>query len=119
LWKKLAINAVINPLTAIHNIKNGVLADRKYTVSTSNICNEIAKVMGALGYTVTNAELIENVNQVIADTANNYSSMHQDLKFKRQTEIAFINGYVTSKAAELNIEVPYNHRLVEQIRQRE
>jgi len=115
LWKKLAINAVINPLTAIHNLKNGELADKKHTVSISNICDEIAKVMGALGYTVASAELIENVNQVITDTANNYSSMHQDLKFKRQTEIEFINGYVTSKAAELNIEVSHNHRLVEQI----
>jgi 2-dehydropantoate 2-reductase len=115
LWKKLAINAVINPLTAIHNLKNGELADKKHTVSISNICDEIAEVMGALGYTVASAELIENVNQVTTDTANNYSSMHQDLKFKRQTEIQFINGYVTSKAAELNIEVPHNHRLVEKI----
>jgi 2-dehydropantoate 2-reductase len=43
--------------------------------------------------------------------------MHQDVKFKRQTEIAFINGYVTSKATELNLLVPYNQKLVEQIRQ--
>jgi 2-dehydropantoate 2-reductase len=43
--------------------------------------------------------------------------MHQDLKFKRQTEIAFINGYITSKADELNIKVPHNQRLIEQIRQ--
>jgi len=117
LWKKLAINAVINPLTAIHNIKNGELADSKYKASISNICDEVAKVMNALGYSVTSAELVENVQQVITATADNYSSMHQDLKFNRQTEIAFINGYVISKAAELNIEVPHNQRLVEQITQ--
>jgi 2-dehydropantoate 2-reductase len=45
--------------------------------------------------------------------------MHQDLKFKRQTEIEFINGYVTYKAAGLNVKVPHNQRLVEQIRQRQ
>jgi 2-dehydropantoate 2-reductase len=117
LWKKLAINAVINPLTAIHNVKNGELAHTKYQTEVSNICSEITKVMNALDYFVESTELVENVNRVITATANNYSSMHQDLKFKRQTEIAFINGYVTSKAAKLDIKVPSNQRLLEQIRQ--
>jgi 2-dehydropantoate 2-reductase len=119
LWKKLSINAVINPLTAIHNLKNGELADKKYSLIISNICNEIAQVMNALGYSVSSTDLVTNVQQVITATANNYSSMHQDIKFKRQTEIDFINGYVTSKAAELNIKVPHNQELVEKIRQRE
>lgn len=117
LWKKLTINAVINPLTAIHNLKNGELADKKYSLIISNVCNEIAQVMNALDYSVNSIDLIENVQQVITATANNYSSMHQDIQFKRPTEIDFINGYVTSKAAELNIKVPYNQELVEQIRQ--
>jgi 2-dehydropantoate 2-reductase len=119
LWKKLAINAVINPLTAIHNLKNGELADIKYITNISNICLEISKVMRALNYSIDSAELIENVQQVITATANNYSSMHQDLKFRRHTEIEFINGYVTSKATELNIKVPHNQSLLEQIRQLE
>jgi 2-dehydropantoate 2-reductase len=119
LWNKLAINAVINPLTAIHNLKNGELADIKYSTSISNICDEISKVMNALGYLVGSTELVKNVRQVITATANNYSSMHQDLKLKRQTEIAFINGYVSAKASDLNIEVPHNQQLVEQIRQLE
>ena len=119
LWKKLAINSVINPLTAIHNLKNGALADREFSGSISNICNEIANIMKALNYPMTSNELIESVQQVITATANNYSSMHQDIKFKRQTEIEFINGYVTSKASELNIKVPHNQRFLEQIRQLE
>ncbi|MFT5840124.1 MAG: 2-dehydropantoate 2-reductase [Flavobacteriales bacterium] len=117
LWKKLAINAVINPLTAIHNVKNGRLADKKFHASISNICGEVAKVMMALDYSINSAELIDNVQKVIKATANNYSSMHQDLKLKRHTEIAFINGYITCKAAELNIEVPHNQQLVEQVKQ--
>ena len=119
LWKKLALNAVINPLTAIHNLKNGELADIKYKANISNICCEVAKVMKALNYSIESAELVNNVQQVITATANNYSSMYQDLKFKRQTEILFINGYVTGKARELNINVPHNYRLIEQIRQLE
>jgi 2-dehydropantoate 2-reductase len=119
LWKKLAINAVINPLTAIHNLKNGELANTKYNTQISNICFEISMLMSALDYSIKSTDLVENVHQVITATANNYSSMHQDLKFKRHTEIEFINGYVISKATELNIEVPHNQRLLEQIRQLE
>ncbi|MFT6284556.1 MAG: 2-dehydropantoate 2-reductase [Arenicella sp.] len=119
LWKKLAINAVINPLTAIHNLKNGELTDIQYNVDISNICFEISKVMRALDYPIDSTDLVENVQQVITATANNYSSMHQDIKFKRRTEIEFINGYVTSKGTELNIKVPHNQRLLEQIRQLE
>lgn len=116
LWNKLAINAVINPLSAIHNVKNGQLADTKYQANIANICAEIAQVMKALNYSITTAQLIKNVQQVITATANNHSSMHQDIKFKRQTEITFINGYVCAKAAELNIPVPHNQELVEKIR---
>ena len=119
LWKKLAINAVINPLTAIHNLKNGELTDKKYNANISNICFEISKVMQALNYSIDSAELIKNVQQVITATANNYSSMHQDLKFKRPTEIEFINGYVSAKADELNIKVPHNQKLLAKIRQLE
>jgi 2-dehydropantoate 2-reductase len=119
LWNKLAINSVINSLTAIHNVKNGELAESKYDTTISSLCCEVANVMQALGYTTNSLELIKHVRKVITATANNYSSMHQDLKFKRHTEIEFINGYVTFKAAELNIQVPHNQRLLEQIRQLE
>jgi 2-dehydropantoate 2-reductase len=119
LWNKLAINAVINPLTAIHNLKNGELAKVKYNTIIFDICYEIAIVMQALGYPADNLELFKNVQRVITATANNYSSMHQDLKFQRRTEIEFINGYVTSQATELNIKVPFNQRLLKQIRQLE
>ncbi len=115
LWKKLAINAVINPLSAIHNVRNGELADHQYQRDISTLCDEIAKVMTAQGYSISSAELNKNAQQVIAATANNYSSMHQDLKFNRKSEIEFITGYVCAKANELNCPVPFNQRLLEQV----
>ena len=116
LWKKLAINGVINPLTAIHNIKNGQLSDIEYQKDIAEICAEIAQVMSKAGYPVTTLELINNVLYVINATANNYSSMHQDIAFMRKTEIEYINGYVLKMATKLNIKTPINHFLVEQIR---
>ena len=115
LWKKLAINAVINPLTAIHKIKNGQLSSSQYQSDVLEICTEIAKVMTASGYVTGTSELIRNVKHVIDATANNYSSMHQDITFNRQTEIEFINGYVVNIAKKLKLSVPLNEQLVMQI----
>ena len=64
-------------------------------------------------------ELINNVLNVINATANNYSSMHQDIAFMRKTEIEYINGYVLKMATKLKIKTPTNHFLVEQIRRLE
>ena len=115
LWKKIAINAVINPLTAIHQIKNGQLSNPQYQDNILGICAEIAKIMTAAGYAIDTTELVSDVKQVIDTTANNYSSMHQDIAFKRQTEIGFINGYVVNMAIKLKLSAPLNEKLVTQI----
>ncbi len=115
LWNKLSINAVINPLTAIHNIQNGQLADSSFKDIIEHINNETYMVMTALGYQVTKQALLQSVYKVIASTANNYSSMHQDIFFKRVTEIDAINGYIVKKAQQLNIAVPYHQDLVNQV----
>lgn len=116
LWKKLAINAVINPLTSIHNIKNGQLAGRQYHQDIALVCAEVAQVMSQLGNTTDKKALIDKVMQVIHATANNYSSMHQDIAFSRPTEIDYINGYVLKIANKLNVSTPLNQLLVEQVK---
>ncbi|WP_133469364.1 ketopantoate reductase family protein [Paraglaciecola marina] len=54
--------------------------------------------------------------KVFKATANNYSSMHQDINFKRKSEIEFINGYVGKKSQELNISTPKNQGLFVKIK---
>lgn len=116
LWNKLSINAVINPLTAIYNLKNGQLAAAKFNQPIEQICAETAQVMTAAGYAVSNTELQANARQVIQATAKNYSSMHQDITFKRLTEIDFINGYIVKKGREYGIHTPVNQQLVDQVK---
>lgn len=121
LWKKLAVNAVINPLTAIKNIKNGELADKQFSPLTCDICVEISLIMKHIGYQIEADELVEIVMQVIDKTADNYSSMHQDIYHNRKTEIEFINGYVVQKALALGLNVPksvpQNEKLLRQIKE--
>ncbi|MGO1296916.1 MAG: 2-dehydropantoate 2-reductase [Vibrio sp.] len=119
IWKKLAINCVINPLTAIHNIRNGALQAAEYTDTIYGIIAEVVMVMKASGVSIQQETLIQDVYDVIARTAQNYSSMHQDLAHQRESEIDFINGYVHSQAQRHHISAPCNHRLWQTVKQLE
>ena len=119
LWQKLAINGVINPLTALHQIKNGQLAQPEYRSVIADICSETARVMQACGYPTTAIQLIKAVNQVIKSSADNYSSMFQDILYQRKTEIDFINGYIVAQGQKLGIDTPINLQLTNDIHHRE
>ncbi|MGO4893996.1 ketopantoate reductase family protein [Flavobacterium sp. W21_SRS_FM6] len=116
LWHKLAVNAAINPLTAIDQVKNGDLIKAGYQRQIKHICEEISAVMQALKYTNESCILYDRVMQVVEQTANNYSSMNRDVMAKRKTEIDYINGYVVDRAAQFGIPCPENNRLVNEIK---
>ena len=116
LWHKLIVNCVINPLTALHNIKNGALAKAEYTGAIESIVKETLLVANKLGISLEFQTMLNTVHQVIANTAENYSSMNQDVKSGKQTEIDFISGYVVKEGAKLNIPTPINQSLYSQIK---
>lgn len=115
LWHKLAINAVINPLTALYKITNGELNRPQYQDEVAAISNEVASIMSKLGYNTNTNQLINKIVQVAASTAANFSSMHQDVAKGRRSEIDNINGYVCSEGARLGIPTPVNQGLVAKI----
>lgn len=119
LWHKLAINCAINPLTAREQCKNGELAQAKYQPYLNQICDEVAAVMRAEGYPTQAESLKSLVDQVIEATANNFSSMNQDLCHHRPTEIDYITGHVVARAQAHGIETPCNTQLWQQIKQLE
>ncbi|MGY0603050.1 MAG: ketopantoate reductase family protein, partial [Paraglaciecola chathamensis] len=116
LWDKLAINAAINPLTAIYKVKNGQLIEAKYQAMIKDICAETAAVMSALGFLGSEEQLYQKVLDVAQATSENYSSMYQDITHKRPSEIDYINGYICREAEKHAIDVPLNTALVSQIK---
>ncbi|RXJ73103.1 2-dehydropantoate 2-reductase [Veronia nyctiphanis] len=116
LWQKLAINCVINPLTAVHKIKNGELLNKKFSEVISSLSEEITNVMLADGMDSDCDIIRQNALQVAKDTAENYSSMNRDLHFKRRSEVDFITGYLISRANIHGIDVPANLSLWQQIK---
>jgi 2-dehydropantoate 2-reductase len=105
LWKKVLINACINPLTAYFQVQNSHLLEPQYADEISNLCYEINSIMAHKGMVpIENPE--ELVRTVAKLSAQNWSSMAVDVKEKRQTEIDYINGYLIKQAETLGLSTP-------------
>lgn len=105
LWRKLALNCAINPLTVLHDCRNGGLRDFPDEVAT--LCDELARLLRQVGQLEAAAGLHEQVLQVIAATAANYSSMHQDVTAQRRTEITYLLGHACREAECLGLHLPH------------
>ncbi len=111
LWQKLAINCAINALTAINNCRNGELAQQEYQATINGVLSEISQLTQRLKIELNLQQLHDGVTEVIALTATNFSSMQQDIKHQRRSEIEYINGYVVRQAKALNLNAPFNEQL--------
>ena len=116
LWLKLAINCAINPLTALHNCRNGDLATREELArEVAGLCEEIAELTRAQGYIELAADLHQRVRTVIKATAENHSSMLQDVRGGRSTEIDYITGHLLRVAAQCAVDMPRNQVLLKEV----
>ena len=116
LWLKLAINCIINPLTAVSNRRNGdLLKDNELIRKMRLMAKEISTVAKACGQNIDEKILFNSASAIAQDTANNISSMLQDVRAKRETEIDFINGYIKRQAILYGIATPLNNSLIQQL----
>ncbi|KYP95593.1 2-dehydropantoate 2-reductase [Sodalis-like endosymbiont of Proechinophthirus fluctus] len=116
-WVKLTANCVINPLTAIYDCCNGEL--ESHVAEIEAICREVAMVMDREGYHTHYESLLFYVSQVIRSTTDNISSMLQDVRAQRHSEIDYINGYVLRRARAHRLSVPENQRLFDLVKRKE
>ena len=115
IWEKFAINCSINMLTALFSCKNGELIQHQDLLS--DLSAEIASVLVGYDIDISKDQLLQKVLEVIQHTAGNYSSMYQDIKNHRLTEIGYLNNYLAKLAAQKNIKVPVINRLLNQFYQ--
>ncbi len=106
VWEKTAINAGINPLTALLNAPNGRLL-QQYEVRQlmRDLVVEATKVASTEGYRFTHS-LVESAEAICARTAENISSMLQDIRAGRQTEIDAISGEILRRAQIASLPTP-------------
>lgn len=115
-WLKLAVNCVINPITAIDNVNNGQLLSEKYTTLSEQLLKEVIAVAACEDIRFDFNELKAKVLLVAKKTAENCSSMRSDVLHQRPTEIDYINGYIIKLAESNKISVPKNEKMVQQVR---
>ncbi len=116
LWAKLFVNAGINGLTAIENCSNGQLLESDKTRNKlTRLVREAEAVAIAQGITISEDPVAATL-AVCKSTAKNISSMLQDVRNHRPTEIESINGAVSRIGKQLNIPTPENDALIAQIR---
>ena len=94
LVEKVAINCCINPLTAIHRVKNGELRSEIHRDHVTTVISEVSSVLDELGYPALSIELGRRVYEVMNDTAENQSSMLNDVMAGRRTEADTIVGWL-------------------------
>jgi 2-dehydropantoate 2-reductase len=116
LWTKLAVNAAINPITALARIRNGRVFEGPTAEYAERAAAEVARVARAEGVGLDADAVAEEARAVARRTADNRSSMLQDLAAGRRTEIDVISGVVAERADEHGIEAPVNGLLAALVR---
>ncbi len=114
-WLKLAINCVINPITAINDIDNGKVNNKKYAEQVNQLLSEITAISQKEGINLILTDLQEVVTKVAQATAKNCSSMRCDVMAGRPTEVDYINGFIHRLGKKHNIATPENSRLWQQV----
>ncbi|MCE7794713.1 2-dehydropantoate 2-reductase [Salipaludibacillus sp. CUR1] len=109
--KKLLVNAVVNPLTALYQVKNGeILSNSKLKDLAEKIFNEAAEV---LDLEKNEWKFVENV---IRQTAENTSSMLADRLAKKETELDAITGYLLNLGREKGISCEHTFKIHEKLK---
>ena len=120
---KLASNCVLNPLTALLDVRNGAINEtpelREFQTS---LLEEISRVYLALpeiqGLSIDKSQFsVRALEDVLRDTvektAMNSSSMREDVRKCRPTEIGFINGWIVRRGRELGVECKANEMVMQ------
>ncbi len=116
LWTKLMVNTGINGLTATLGCTNGELLTLPGVQQRMERLVTEAMLVAQASHIYVPAESLEITRDVCEKTSANISSMLQDVRAGRRTEIDAINGAVVAAAKKLRIDTPENSSLVKQIK---
>lgn len=117
VWGKLAVNAGINPLTALLQVRNGTLPAHSATREIMcQAASETASVAQALEIPLPYKSASARVLEVAMATAENRSSMAQDIARSMPSEIDAINGAIVRIGQQYGVNTPVNKILFKLIK---
>ncbi|KAL8675246.1 MAG: hypothetical protein Q9168_000366 [Polycauliona sp. 1 TL-2023] len=119
--EKLAVNAIINPLTALYDCLNGGLLDQS---SISRVMRLLLAEISLVIKSLPELQGVPNVNVrfdirrlegevigIATKTAGNRSSTLQDIRRAGPTEMEYITGYIVRRGEELGIQCVMNYMM--------
>ncbi|KAF8141738.1 ketopantoate reductase PanE/ApbA C terminal-domain-containing protein [Boletus edulis] len=130
--KKLVVNSVVNPLTAILGCRNGALFKdgaskrmRSWKLIHMPVLGSLAPdaersqaPLGRMPHELQADMLGQEVKRVAQLTRGNISSMLSDIRKGRPTEISFLNGYLVRLGKQYGVPMPVNSALLNMVNMR-
>jgi 2-dehydropantoate 2-reductase len=142
--RKLVVNAVINPLTALMGCRNGdIFTTNAARRIMRRVCDEASKVyeaqfraeteawlssqgtdghahmsVGHVPRELTRSFLEEECERVAKLTKGNISSMLSDVRRGKETEIEYINGHLLNLGTTYSIQMPATAMLLNLVKMR-
>lgn len=112
IWKKVLVNAAINPFGALTNLRNGELLEHEEIVECMKFAvSEGIDVLELHQIKLNKDNSIQNAITVAEMTAANKNSMLQDIEKGRRTEIDYINGAISDLGRRKGVSTPMNYLL--------
>ncbi|KAI0544323.1 hypothetical protein F4679DRAFT_565477 [Xylaria curta] len=126
--RKLVVNAVINPLTAVFQCDNNELFSQPLRFALAKtLVEEAGDIVRAMmprasrtpeNSRFSNKKLLASVQMVAEATGKCKSSMLQDIQAGRRTEIDHINGYLALQGRRHGLACVNNDRLIAMVKKR-
>jgi len=119
-WGKLLVNATINPIAALADARNGLVASDPNAAELARlVAREGAAVARGLRINLPFRDPWEYVREVLETAPDGRNSMTIDLGAHLKTEIDQVNGAIVAAGRRLGIATPYNDALVRLVRAKE
>jgi 2-dehydropantoate 2-reductase len=125
-FKRLAVNAVLGPLSVVFDCPHGKLLEN-FAVRRlmQGLMDEIVAVaqnvpelreMDRFKDQFTSKKMMSLIIQIASRSNNTLGSMLEDVRRGRLTDIDFINGYVVKRGQELGVPCPVNRTVIQMVK---
>ena len=124
--ERLAVSAALEPLSVVFNCANGKLLDisavsnlvRELLEEISMVINKLPELQGIGGIKdrFRADRLHSYLFNFVAKAKHSTTSMLQDVRRARCTDIDFVNGYFLKRALEVGVSCPVNRMVVEMVK---
>jgi 2-dehydropantoate 2-reductase len=115
-WEKMCWNCAFNPITVLINDRVAKAIEHPEMRGViRQIVGEVAAVAEAVGIQL-HPDIAEKTLQMTEAIRDIHTSMYDDWKAGRLTEIDSLNGYIVRKGRELHIPTPVNEALTAMVK---